>query len=442
MTKARLHPPARCKVSPGMLLMLMAVLAIAVVNSPLGVYYEQFLNQRIFLQIGDFNLFSHHGHPLIMAQLINDALMALFFFMAGLEIKREIVAGELSSPRKALLPIVAACGGMILPVILYILISPAGSAMRGVAIPMATDIAFSLGVLALLGRGVPLSLKIFLTTFAVVDDIGGIIVIALFYSSQVFPALILIILLLLAVLYVAGVRGVSSSAFYFSGFVLIWFLMLQSGIHATIAGVLVAAVVPTKPKLKMSRYVSDLEHSIHALPLDDHEVEVLSRSQMATLEYLGQMTGRVVSPLQALERSLAPVVNFLILPLFAFANAGIDLGGLSFADFRGLPLTIILSLVLGKLVGIFSFTWLSVRTGWLSLPANLDFRHIFGVALLGGIGFTVSLFIASLSFGDIENGADLLNNARMGIFSASIIAGTLGYIYLKNIIKNKPHEEK
>lgn len=437
MTKARLHPPARIKVSPGMLLMLMAVLAIAVVNSPLGVYYEQFLNQRIFLQIGDFNLFSHHGHPLTMAQLINDALMALFFFMAGLEIKREIVAGELSSPRKALLPIVAACGGMILPVILYILISPAGNAMRGVAIPMATDIAFSLGVLALLGRGVPLSLKIFLTTFAVVDDIGGIIVIALFYSSEVFPALILIILLLLAIMYVAGARGVSSRAFYFSGFVLIWFLMLQSGIHATIAGVLVAAVVPTKPRLKMSRYVSDLECSIQALPLEEHEMGVLSHSQIATLKYLGYKTGQAVSPLQSLEESLAPVVNFLILPLFAFANAGIDLEGLSFAGFRGLPLTIILSLVAGKLVGIFSFTWLSVRIGWLSLPANLDFRHIFGVALLGGIGFTVSLFIASLSFGDIENGADLLNNARMGIFSASIIAGTLGYIYLKNIIKKQ-----
>lgn len=432
-SKIRKTKLRRIRISASVLLMVSAILAIAVVNSPLGEYYERFLNQYIHLQIGRFNLFSHHGEPLTMAQLINDALMAVFFFSVGLEIKRELIGGELSNPRKAMLPVIAACGGMIIPIVVYAIFSPAGDAMRGVAIPMATDIAFSLGVLAMVGKNVPVSLKIFLATLAIVDDIGGILVIAIFYSSHIYPVFILIILLLLAIMYYAGRRGISSKAFYVSGFVLVWFLMLQSGIHATIAGVLVALVVPSKPKVNLDRYLTDLKRTIAIFSND--KIDVLSHSQISVLKYVRKESNQAISPTQLLEQDMSSVVNYLILPLFAFANAGINFDGFSIQSFGGITFTIIIALVLGKLVGIFSFTWFFVKTGWLSLPANLNFKHIFGVALLGGIGFTVSLFIASLSFGGIENGAVLLNNARLGVLTASIIAGTLGYFYLRRVLK-------
>ncbi|MCC8188348.1 MAG: Na+/H+ antiporter NhaA [Bacteroides sp.] len=420
------------KVSTGRLLIGAALLAVILVNSPWGYMYDHLLNSPVSLQIGTFNLFSHHGATMTLLEVINDALMAIFFLSVGLEIKREVVAGELSNPKKAMLPVVAACGGMITPVFLYFLLSPSGEAMRGAAIPMATDIAFSLGILALLGNRVPLCLKIFLTTLAVVDDIGGIIVIALFYSSHIYPGYLLIIFLLLALLFVAGRHGMNSKMFYLTGFVVIWFLMLQSGVHATIAGVLVAITIPAKPKVRLSRFVNDLKRTIAVLPEKDTEKDILTNSQISILKYIEHKSDKVISPLQSLDDNLSPLVYYFIMPLFAFANAGISFEGFSITDFGGITSAIIFSMVVGKLTGIFSFTWLSVKWGWLTLPDQINFRQIFGVAILGGIGFTVSLFIASLSFTAIEGGATLLNNARLGIFTGSILAGVTGYLYLRN----------
>lgn len=429
--RASLRKLIRRKVSTGRLLIGAVVLAVFLVNSPWGYLYNHVLNSPVSLQIGAFNFFSHHGEPMTLLEVINDALMAIFFLSVGLEIKREVVAGELSNPKKAMLPVVAACGGMIVPVLLYFILSPSGDAMRGAAIPMATDIAFSLGVLALVGNSVPLCLKIFLTTLAVVDDIGGIIVIALFYNSRIYPGYLLVIMLLLAILFLAGRHGVSSKMFYLTGFVIIWFLMLQSGVHATIAGVLVALTIPAKPKVKLSRFVNDLKRSISVLLEKDKEEDILTNSQLSVLKYIEHKSDKVISPLQSLDDNLSPLVYYFIVPLFAFANAGISFDGFSIADFGGITIAIILSIVVGKLTGIFSFTWLSVKLGWLTLPEKINFRQIFGVAILGGIGFTVSLFIASLSFTGIEGGATLLNNARLGIFTGSVIAGVAGYLYLR-----------
>lgn len=433
--KAPIRKLMRIKITSGGLLILAALLAMAIVNSPLGYLYENLLGLRLSFQIGSFNLFSHHGEPMTLLEVINDALMAVFFFSVGLEIKREIVAGELSNPKKAMLPVMAAVGGMIVPVAFYLLLSPEGNAMRGAAIPMATDIAFSLGILALLGKKVPISLKIFLTTLAVVDDIGGIVVIALFYSSSIYTSYLFLIFALLTLMFLLGKSGVRNKQFYLLGFVVIWFLMLQSGIHATIAGVLVALVIPAKPKIQLSRFVSDMKRAIAILPERDHGQEVLSNSQISVLKYIESKSDKAISPLQSLDDELAPLVAYLIMPVFAFANAGINFDGFTLADFGGITMTIVVSLVLGKLLGIFLFTWASVKSGWLTLPKNLNFKHIFGVSLLGGIGFTVSLFIASLSFTGVEDGAVLLNNARLGIVVASIIAGFGGYWFLKRTFR-------
>ncbi len=386
--------------------------------------------------MGDFNIFSHSGHPMDMLAFINDALMAIFFFSIGLEIKREILVGELASFKQALLPITAAVGGMVCPVLIYWVLAAGTEYSGGAAIPMATDIAFSLGVLAMLGKRVPLSLKIFLTTLAVVDDIGGIVVIAAFYTTHIEADLLLYAAGLLVVLLLGSHMHIKSKIFYLGIGGVVWFLFLNSGIHPTIAGVLVAFCVPATPVFAPKKYIKIIRNSIAHFRGEDDELlnqrTILNRHQLNWLKEVESASDKVISPLQELEDSLHPIVNYFIVPLFAFANAGIFLLDTDPASvIEGVSLAVILALVAGKFVGILSFSWLTVKLGAAPMPDHSNWKMIAAVSMLGGIGFTVSLFIATLTF----NGADplaieLLNHAKLGIVAGSLLAGVGGWLLL------------
>lgn len=428
----------RRHVSGSNILILATLAALVIANIPsLSPGYFNFWEQEVRLQIGGFNLFSHAGHPMSLLAFINDALMAVFFFTIGLEIKREILVGQLSSFRNALLPILAAVGGMIVPVVIFLCFARATDFTAGAAIPMATDIAFSLGVLAMLGSRVPLSLKIFLTTLAVVDDIGGILVIAIGYSDHVELSFLLWAALLLGVLCIGQLIHVKSKIFYLGIGGIIWFLFLNSGIHPTIAGVLIAFCIPAKPVFNPKSYIQTIRRAIGNFREENDEAlsrySILSHQQMDWLKQIESASDKVISPLQELEDSLHPIVNFLIVPLFAFANAGIYLLDMNPGDlFGGITVAIIVSLVAGKFIGIFGFSWLAVRLKLAPMPSLTTWGMIAGVSLLGGIGFTVSLFIASLAFSPADAvQASLLNLSKLGIVVASLIAGASGYFTLR-----------
>lgn len=425
----------------GNVLILATVLALVIANIPaINSYYFNFWNQEVRLQIGGFNLFSHAGHPMSVLEFINDALMAIFFFSIGLEIKREILVGELSSFKQALLPIMGAIGGMIVPVVVYFSLSKGTPYSGGAAIPMATDIAFSLGVLAMLGSRVPLSLKVFLTTLAVVDDIGGIIVIAAFYSTHIDVVYLLYAAALLGILLLGSAMHIKSQIFYLVIGGGVWFLFLNSGVHPTIAGVLVAFCVPASPVFAPKRYIKIIRRSIAHFNQDDDEHlnarTILSKDQMNWLKEIESASDKVISPLQELEDSLHPIVNNFIVPLFAFANAGILLLGLDpLSVVEGISLAIICGLVIGKFVGILLFSWLTVKFHLAPMPHRANWKMMAAVAMLGGIGFTVSLFIANLSFSGMgEVGTDLLNHAKLGIVVGSLASGILGFILLHRFL--------
>ena len=410
-------------------LFLMALLAAVAANSSFAPAYNEFLSHQLYFQVGDFNLFSHNGHSLTVHQFINDGLMTVFFLTVGLEIKRELLVGELSSVRKALLPFIAACGGMIVPVAIYTFICPANTdAGHGLAIPMATDIAFSLGVLSLLGKRVPLSLKIFLTAFAVVDDIGGIMVIAAFYSKHVSLGYLAWAAVLLLMLFLIGKRVSTNKTFFMLIGIVIWYLFLQSGIHSTIAGVLLAFVIPARPRLDVGKYIERIRRTINMFPVTNEDEIVLTNRQIAMLKRVESASDRVISPLQSLEDNLHLAVNFVILPLFAFANAGVVFSG-SGELIGDVTWAIAAGLLLGKFFGIYLFTWLAVKTGIAGMPRGMTWKTTAGVSLLGGIGFTVSLFITNLSFGDGQ--AVLLNQAKFGVLLGTLVAGMLGFLYLR-----------
>lgn len=428
----------------GNVLIAATALALLVVNLPfLHNFYNSLWTHEIALQVGNFNLFSHHGEPMSIMQFINDALMAVFFFSVGLEIKREILVGELSSLRNALLPVMAAIGGMAMPVLIFFLIGHGSDYIRGAAIPMATDIAFSLGILSMLGNRVPVSLKIFLTTLAVVDDIGGILVIAIFYSTSINFWLLLMAAVLLVILLLGSKLQIQSKVFYLGIGAFVWFLFLNAGIHPTIAGVLIAFCVPAKPVYAPKGFVKTIRRNISRFASEDDETlskkSILNKDQMNWLKEIESASDKVISPLQDLEDSLHPVVNYLIVPLFAFANAGIYFGDLEIsAVFHGVSLAIILGLLVGKFLGIFSFAWITVKLGWAPMPRGCNWKQLASVAVLGGIGFTVSLFIANLSFGTGDPYmSQLLNNAKSGILVGSFAAGFLGWLLLHFTLPKK-----
>lgn len=428
--------------SGGNILLVATIAALIVANIPLlGSHYFALWERPVSLIIGNFNLFSHHGVPMSLMQFINDALMAVFFFTIGLEIKREVLIGELSSIRQAILPIIAAVGGMIMPVAVFYAMGHDTDYMGGAAIPMATDIAFSLGILAMLGSRVPVSLKVFLTTLAVVDDIGGILVIAIFYSASIDYLLLVYAAVLLLLLVLGTVFRIQSKIYYLVLGAGVWFLFLNSGIHPTIAGVLVAFCIPATPVYQPRRFIEVIRDRIGKFPVrDDANLDkktLLSREQLDWFKEMESASDKVISPLQELEDSLHPVVNYIIIPLFAFANAGIVFQGMSAtAIYSGVGLAIICGLLVGKFTGIFLFSWLAIKAKVAFMPEGCNWKMIAGVSLLGGIGFTVSLFIANLSFG-AGSLVSLLNDAKLGIIVGSLLSGIAGYTYLSWVLRSK-----
>jgi NhaA family Na+:H+ antiporter len=371
---------------------------------------------------------------------INDGLMAIFFFVVGLEIKREFLAGELSSFRQAVFPIVAAIGGMIVPVIMFEIFRLEGEASHGWGIPMATDIAFSLGVLAILGKRVPLSLKVFLTALAIVDDLGAVVVIALFYGGQLDWTALAIAAGLLGVLVIANKMRVQDLRLYtFIGFI-VWYFFLTSGVdgpgtglHATIAGVLVAFTIPARPKVDAKSFIDEIKEILfkfYHLSKKNDKI-MLTHEQLSVINEIEYSVKNVQSPLQYIENQFHGFVNLVILPVFALANAGVIIsspdGGVIFTS---VSFAIAFSLIVGKTIGITFYSWLAVKLKLAIKPKNTSWQSFAGLGLLGGIGFTMSIFIAGLAYHD-----ELLNQAKMGIFVGSIIAGFAGYFLLKYSLK-------
>lgn len=429
-------------VNSSFVLIFFTVLALVFANIPvLKDWYFAFWHQPVSFSIGDFNFFSHSGHNLTLGDFINDFLMAIFFLSVGMEIKREIKVGELSTKEKALLPIIGACGGMIVPVLIFSLTCPSDPVMqRGMAIPMATDIAFSLGVLSVFSKRVPLGLKIFLAALAVADDLGGIIVIALFYSSEINLLYLLLSALCVLVMVSANILKCHRKYFYVVFGLLLWYTMLNSGIHATIAGVITAFCIPATLKQGTGVYLERIRQNLNKFPVldvdDQHSTIVLSNDQIHTLKSIESAADKMISPLQDLEDNLRWLINMLIIPLFAFANAGIDLSQMSVGSlFSGVGLAVMFGLVVGKFLGVFSFSWLAVRVGLVRLPANTTWKAFASVCVICGIGFTVSMFIADLSYAGIgAEGAALLSQAKLGVLVGSVLSAVLGCLLLNKTL--------
>ena len=424
--------------SSSVVLIICTVLALVCANVPaIKEWYFSLWQNTVSISIGNFNFFSHGGHPMSVMDVINDFLMAIFFLSVGLEIKREILVGELSSMKKAMLPIIGACGGMLVPVLFFWLFCPNDPAMmRGLAIPMATDIAFSLGVLSVFKTRVPVGLKVFLAALAVADDLGGILVIALFYSSHIDVTFIILTAVAVLVLMIGNKFKVRAKSFYIAVGLVLWYFMLQSGIHATIAGVIVAFCVPASLTKGTGHYLERIRNNIKLFPVidvdDHHKTVVLTNDEVHTLKSIESAADKLISPLQDLEDHLHVPINYCVIPVFAFANAGIDLSLMNMSDlFSGVGLAVMLGLVLGKFIGVFSFSWLAIKSKIVSLPANTSWKAFASVCMICGIGFTVSMFIADLSYSGLgAEGAELLNKAKLGVLSGSVIAAVLGCVLL------------
>lgn len=422
--------------NPTILLFLATIAAVIIANSSWSHYYVNFLNYPVLVKVGSIELFQHLGHTMTVSQVVNDALMAIFFFLVGLEIKQELLVGELASPKKAILPVIAAFGGMIFPVLFFLLFSPEGDARIGAAIPMATDIAFALAVLGALGSRVPKSLRVFLATLAVADDIGGIIIIALFYSTEVALLPLGIGLGLVGVILLLSRLKIHTLEPYILLGIGVWALFLHSGIHPTIAGVVVALCLPAGTKVHIRELASRLQHHSSKLSTEVREATgalILSPEQLDRIVRIQSTATRAISPVQRLEHAIYPFVNYFILPLFAFVNAGVTFGDVSVDMLLGLPLAIFAGLFLGKTVGISLFTWVAIKLRLCPWPEGMTALRLVSLAALGGIGFTVSLFIANLSYGDPAH-AQLLNEAKIGIFAGTIISGCVGYLLLRRFL--------
>lgn len=429
-------------VNSSVVLIFFTVLALVCANVPvIKDWYFSLWQHPVKFSIGDFNFFSHGGHSMSLGAVINDFLMAIFFLSVGLEIKREIRVGELSTREKALLPIIGACGGMLVPVLIFSLVCPSDAAMqRGLAIPMATDIAFSLGVLAVFKTRVPVGLKVFLAALAVADDLGGIIVIALFYSSDINMIFLGLSALCVIAMVAANVMKVRSKYFYIVVGLVLWYMMLNSGIHATIAGVIVAFCVPATLKKGTGHYLERIRNNINRFPVievdDLHDTVVLTNEEVHILKSIESAADKMISPLQDIEDNLHFPINFIVIPLFAFANAGIDLSQMTFGSlFSGAGLAVMLGLVLGKFLGVFSFSWLAIKLRLVTLPAGADWKSFASVCVVCGIGFTVSMFIADLSYSGLgAEGAALLAQAKLGVLCGSVISAVLGCLLLNRTL--------
>lgn len=381
----------KLETSGGIILMFATVVALVLANTPLNSYYALLIDTPVEVRIGALEI----AKPLLL--WVNDGLMALFFFLVGLELKRELIEGELSDRRKIVLPGVGAIGGMLFPALIYIYFNYEDpTAMKGWAIPAATDIAFALGILSLLGSKVPISIKIFLTSLAIFDDIGAIIIIALFYTENISMIALVVVAICIPILALFNRRNIESRSLYAIIGIVMWVAMLKSGVHATLTGVILAMFIPMKSN-----------------------------------------TRRDYSPLKTLEHDLHSAVAYIILPTFAFANAGIRVVGLEGEQiFHGVPLGIALGLFVGKQLGIFSLCWLVIKLKLASLPKGMSLGSLYGAAALCGVGFTMSLFIGSLAFE--ETGINLLFDERLGIMLGSLLSGIVGYLVLRVSLRSNP----
>lgn len=414
---------SRIEAASGIVLLAAAVAALIWANSRWSDIYFMILDTQLIISFGPFHLDES------VLELINDGLMAIFFFVVGLEIKRQVVLGDLRDPKTAALPVIAALGGVILPAAIYLLINlDAGSAaIRGWGIPMATDIAFAIGVVALLGSRVPSGAKLFLLTLAIVDDIVAITVIAIFYTADLDLRYLALAIGGLVLARVANLVRIRSLAFYIPLGVMVWFLTLESGVHATLAGVALGFLTPARPMYPAAEFDRGARAILDTFPNEPDTPEAREHADHEAL-LLREISAEAVSPLSRLEHRLQIWSSFVVIPLFALANAGVDFRGVDIvaALTSSVALGVAVGLVVGKTVGITLFTFIAVRTGLGRLPAGAGWTHTLGLAMVGGIGFTVALFVASLAFED----QSLNDLAKVGIFAGSLVAGVLGSFIL------------
>ena len=406
----------------GILLLLATVLAFVWANSPFAESYRTLWQYQVGFTTESFEL----NKPLLL--WINDGLMAIFFFLIGLEIKREFVIGELNTAKKLAFPLFGALGGIIFPVLFYFLINQNPETVKGWGVPMATDIAFSLALLKMLGNRVPLSLKVFLTAFAIVDDLAAVLVIAIFYSGTIQISLLGIALLLLALLYFLSFKGFYSKFLMIFLGIIIWILFLKSGIHPTLAGVLLAFSVPIRQKIKTPEFIDNLVTITNNIKnAEIKNTPILSKEQIQEIDDLEDWTNKYQSPLQHLEHGLHDWVAYFIIPIFALANAGVALNsGMELENL--LVINIVICLVLGKSIGITSIVFLARKLKLIEVPTDISNQHIIGVSFLAGIGFTMAIFIANLAF---TGSPQYIDSAKIGIVIGSFIAAIIGYVILR-----------
>ena len=424
----------KLETSSSIILFGATVAALILANSPLSDQFLDFWKNYITFSLPGFEL----SKPIY--KWINDGLMAIFFFLIGLEIKREILSGELSHVKKASLPLFAAIGGMVIPAALFTVLNAGNAGGEGWGIPMAADIAFSLGILTLLGNRVPSGIKIFLMAFAIIDDLGAVLVIAFFYSTNLIWANIFVGLGIVVALAILSKFNYYSKYTFFIAGVIVWVLFLKSGIHATIAGVLMALTIPLSRKTDTRSFYEKSKALLDVFLTEcktqgEGEKSVLTKKQLHAIDELEELTENTTSPLQHSEHMLHGWVSYLIMPIFALANAGV---AFSFSGDSNLilSLNLAISMVVGNFIGIFSFSWLAIKLNIAELPQNVNFKQLAGVSFLGGLGFTMSLFINGLAYDD----PNLIDSAKMGILLGSLIAGLLGYFMIRLTVKPKTPE--
>jgi len=406
----------------GLLLLGATILALVWVNSPFGDTYQAIWQYEIGFKTESFEL----SKPIIL--WINDGLMAIFFFLIGLEIKREFLIGELNSVKKVAFPLFGALGGMLVPVLLFMVLNQNPETFKGWGIPMATDIAFSLAILKVLGNRIPLSLKIFLTAFAIVDDLGAVLVIALFYSGDLNVMLLVYALLILAFLYTLSYKGIYSKFLLIFLGAIVWLLFLKAGIHPTLAGILLAFSVPVRQRIKTREFIDNLvsiTNNIKKAEIIDKPI--LSREQIREIDDLEDWINKYQSPLQHLEHSLHDWVAYVIIPLFALANAGVIISSDITLD-TALVTNIVICLVIGNSIGISTVIYIARKLKLIEIPKDIAFKQIIGVSFLAGVGFTMSIFIASLAFADNPT---YIDSAKIGVLIGSLISAVTGFVILR-----------
>lgn len=412
----------RNSIAGGIILLVCTLCALVWANSPYAHAYFELWETTVTLGAGSFSLSKtlHHW--------INDGLMVIFFFLVGLEIKREMLVGELASIRKAMLPILAAVGGMVGPALIYVLFNAGTPEISGWGVPMATDIAFALGVLALLGKKVPPSLKVFLAALAIVDDMGAVLVIALFYTSELSLTMLLIGGGIMLLLVIANKLNIRSTVVYIVLGIGLWYCFLKSGVHATVAGVLLAMMIPVTSKIDKQKFLQESKQALTEL-----ENNQSATSENELIHTVAVLSEDVQSPLHRFEHALQPYVAFLIMPIFALANAGVQLQSNLFASLlTPVALGIGLGLIIGKQAGILLTTWIAVKANIAALPKGVTWKMVYGTSWLCAIGFTMALFIANLAF----NEARILDIAKISILAASAVSGVIGYLLLRKNSKS------